>query len=60
VPACEDYEWVMRSVFRHHVQYRLQREPLTIKRLHNNMTSVRRSADIPALMRQFQEEYASC
>ena len=56
VPACEDYEWVLRSVILHRVKYRLQPEPLTVKRHHNESTAVRQANKIASLVRQFNEE----
>jgi len=56
IPASEDYEWVLRSVVKHHVKYRLQKEFLAIKRIHGNRTTTRCSHLVPGLIKQFNEE----
>jgi len=56
VPACEEYDWVLRSVVKHGVKYRLQEECLTVKRITGDSTAQRCAADIARLVRQFNEE----
>ncbi len=56
VPACEDYEWVLRSVVLHGIRYRLQKEPLAIKRIHENTLTARNANRIASLVEQFNRE----
>lgn len=56
VPACEDYEWVLRSVVLHGVCYRLQKESLAMKRIHANTLTSRNATQITSLMKQFNRE----